>query len=107
MGKRRNKKINNNIFTIGDKMRRSQSLSYLSRQEKEKMLFKLRKISEDLSTLEMLFIAELPPMKPEQHMKVMHYIEVNKERVKNLLWSLTGLPLTNEMNDDEFKKMLK
>jgi NAD-dependent oxidoreductase involved in siderophore biosynthesis len=107
MGKRRNKKINMDLNTIGVQMRRSQSLSYISRQEKENLLNILRKISNDICSLEILFIAELPPIKPEQHMKIMHFIEINKERVKNVLWSLTGLPLKNEMKDEEFKKMLR
>jgi hypothetical protein len=108
MGKRKMNKKNMTVADIinKDELKRSHSLTFISRKEKEKMLYLLRKINEDYNKLELIFISEIPKLSSDIEVRIKQLIDNNKIRVRNLLWSLTGTPIKNEVDDEEFKEII-
>jgi late competence protein required for DNA uptake (superfamily II DNA/RNA helicase) len=88
--------------TIGDVVRKAGSFSVIGRKERETMLFALRKFSEDLNTIELLF-GEVT-LTPSQNLRFRQYIQNNKQRVQRMIWMITGpTPKNMKVLDDKKK----
>ena len=74
--------------TIGDEVRKSGSFSIIGRKERETMLFALRKIAEDINTIELLF-SEIT-LTAEQNLRFRQYVQNNRQRTQRIIWMIMG-----------------
>ena len=66
--------------------------NYLSKKEREIILFNIRKIVTDLGSLEMYLDQYTNNFTASDNNRMHQYIKNNQHRAKNILWQLTSLP---------------
>ena len=76
--------------TIGSsaKIIEDKFISLLKKEDQEKILYALRKVSEDLNDMELWF-TEIQ-LTPQQNIRMKQFINNNKKRIITIIWGLHG-----------------
>lgn len=72
------------------------SINILRKKDKDIMLFNLRKIMEDLNTME-LILADVK-MSPEHLLRSTQFIANSRKRIRKIIWELTGSSIKEDIN---------
>lgn len=88
--------------TLGDIAKQQGDLNVLTRKDRDIMLFQLRKISEDISTIDLIVTNAIieKRLKADEALRLTQFVANNKRRITNVIWNITG----REMSLKELEK---
>jgi predicted aconitase len=66
----------------------------LKKREFDITLYSLRKILEDLNSMELVFVDISPRLSLTEYNRLKQYIDNNKKRAQRILWTITGQQLS-------------
>ena len=80
-------------------------MNILTKPEKEKILFALRKIGEDFNKVELIMESYSQRISHEHNLRLKQFFLNNKNRIKNIIWSITSENVSKEIKKDDKKKV--
>jgi len=78
-------------------------LEYLPKKERDIILFNIRKIVSDLSTLSLYVDSYSSHFTASDDNRIKQYIKNNQARAKTILWQLTSLPFKRGKQNEKNK----